>query len=221
MEKEQIQDLAVQYANEGLDAEHKTIYDAWIISACDSDKEVFKEMVDMCSELSLCGIATKATKPIEISSSLKSNILKQVQKSSSDEGVTFIREKDQEWINLPVKGAKWLELSARKQDGFVVSMIEVKPGTVFPAHDHHGVEMAYILEGDLEADGLMLYAGDFFRADAGTHHGKHRSPSGCRALIVTSNENYHYKSMKTLGVVQKAYRKVKSVFASSPSNSSH
>ena len=75
--------------------------------------------------------------------------------------------------------------------------------------------MAYILEGDLEADGLLLKAGDFFRADAGTHHGTHVSPSGCRALIVTSGDNYHHKTMKTLGTVQKAYRKVKRVFAKS------
>ncbi len=215
MEKEQIQDLAIQYANEGLNPEQKTIYDAWILTASESDKRVFSEMVDMCSHVSVCGCDRK---DLEISSNLKASILESISETdSSHSGVTLIRQREQEWINLPVKGARWLELSARKQDGFVMSMIEVKPGTEFPAHDHHGVEMAYILEGDLEADGLMLYAGDFFRADAGTHHGKHISPSGCRALIVTSGENHHHKTMKTLGAVQKAYRKVKSVFTAGAS----
>tara|TARA_B110000908_G_C10267543_1_gene465938 strand:+ start:7360 stop:8007 length:648 start_codon:yes stop_codon:yes gene_type:complete len=213
MEKEQIQDLAIQFANEGLNAEHQVIYDAWIITASNAAKATFSEMVDLSAEMSIKGLNTT---DIEISKSLKAKILKQAEESSShDGGVKLIREQNQEWINLPVKGVKWLELSARKQDGFVMSMIEVQPGTGFPAHDHHGVEMAYILEGDLQADGVLLTAGDFFRADAGTHHGAHLSPSGCRALIVTSDDNYSRKTMKTLGAVQKAYRKVKGVFASS------
>ncbi len=211
MEKEHIQDLAVLFANEGLDAEHKTIYDAWILSASDSDKAVFTEMVDVCADVSVHGLDPNKVK---ISSSLKSSIFKQIEAKESHHDVKVIRSKEQDWFNLPIRGAKFLELSARKKDGFVVSMIEIQPGTDFPAHDHHGVEMAYILEGDLEADGCLLQAGDFFRADAGTHHGTHRSPSGCRALIITANENYHHKSMKTLGAVQKAYRKVRSVFTS-------
>jgi quercetin dioxygenase-like cupin family protein len=214
MEKEQIQDLAIQFANEGLDAEHQVIYDAWILTSSDDEKAIFTEMVDFCADIS---VAAYDESESELPESIRTKILSQVESHSQDHGVKLVREQDQEWINLPMKGAKWLELSARKQDGFVMSMIEVQPGTEFPAHDHHGVEMAYILEGDLEADGLLLKAGDFFRADAGTHHGTHLSPSGCRALIVTASENYSHKTMKTLGAVQKAYRKVKGVFASSGS----
>ena len=210
MEKEQIQDLAIQFANEGLSADHQVIYDAWILTASDASKDIFTEMVDLCSVVSLNNIGLIE---VEISKSVKAKILEQVKESDPSKGSKLLRERDQEWITLPFKGAKWLELSARKQDGFVMSMIEVQPGTGFPAHDHHGVEMAYILEGDLEADGVLLNAGDFFRADAGTHHGAHLSPSGCRALIVTSDENYSHKTMKTLGAVQKAYRKVKGVFS--------
>ena len=212
MEKEDIQDLAIQFATEGLDAEHQVIYDAWVLTASDSEKTLFAEMIDTCAEASESGLVLSEVK---ISPSVKAKLIKKIEKSSSQDGVKLVREKNQEWINLPVKGAKWLELSARKEDGFVMSMIEVAPGTEFPDHDHHGVEMAYILEGDLEADGVTLHAGDFFRADAGTHHGTHFSPSGCRALIVTANENYHHKSMKTLGTVQKAYRKVKGIFSPS------
>lgn len=214
MEEKQIQDLAVQFASEGLDAEHQVIYEAWIISATDAEKAIFTEMVDACAELSIAGVDL-TNSSVEVSTKFHDKIISEIEHQEKGNGVKLIRGQDQEWINLPVKGAKWLELSARKKDGFVMSMIEVAPGTEFPEHDHHGVEMAYILEGDLEADGVTLQAGDFFRADAGTHHGTHFSPSGCRALIVTAGENYHHKTMKTLGAVQKAYRKVKGVFAKS------
>ena len=151
-----------------------------------------------------------------ISKDVKSNIFENIElQLETAHDVKMIRKDEQEWINLPIKGAKRLELSARKEDGFAMSIIEVAPGTGFPEHEHHGVEMAYILEGDLEADGVTLYAGDFFRANAGSHHGEHISPSGCRALIVTANENYSHKTVKVLGSVQKAIRKVKSVFANS------
>lgn len=211
MEKEQIQDLAIQYATEGLYTDDKTIYDAWLTTASAQEKQIFAEMVDTCSTVSIASQMTE----LSIHKSVRTNILNAIssQESPANISVKTIREEDQEWINLPIKGAKFLELSARKQDGFVMSMIEVAPGSEFPEHDHHGVEMAYILEGDLEADGVTLNAGDFFRADAGTHHGTHYSPSGCRALIVTANENYHHNTMKVLGRVQKVLRKIKSSFS--------
>lgn len=214
MEKTQIQDMAVEYATEGLCAENKVVYDAWVISASNDDKKVFSEMVDICSDLS-----TKGLSEVEVAKHVKSTILQEIEQQlvTRPPEVRMIRKEDQEWISLPVRGAQIAELSARKEDGFAMSMIEIAPGTEFPEHDHHGVEMAYILEGDLEADGVTLQAGDFFRADAGTHHGTHRSPSGCRALIVTANENYRHKTVKALGAVQKAYRKVKNVFAKSAS----
>ncbi len=129
MEKEQIQDLAIQFANEGLDADHQVVYDAWILTSSDSEKNIFTEMVDLCADISVNGMDLTQ---IEIPTKVKDNLLAKIDTSTHDDGVKLIREEDQEWINLPVKGgAKWLELSARKEDGFVMSMIEVKPGTGF------------------------------------------------------------------------------------------
>jgi len=219
MKREEIEDLAVQFATEGFTEEHQMVYDGWVLTAEAEDKQAFTKMVDLCSDVAIAS-AAQHFGDVQVSTSVKSQLLEKVERSThavAEDGVKLVRSDEQEWINLPIKGggAKLLELSARKSDGFAISMIEVKPGSVFPEHDHHGVEMAYILEGDLEADGLLLNAGDFFRADAGTHHGEHVSPSGCRALIITANENYQHKTVKTLGAVQKAYRKIRGVFATS------
>ncbi len=219
MKRQEIEDLAVQFATEGFTAEHQLAYDGWVLTAEDADKQAFTSMVDTCSELSLAS-AVHHFGDVQISPVVKSQVLARVKSSrlepQLEEGIKLVRADGQEWINLPVKGgAKLLELSARKSDGFAVSMIEVAPGSIFPEHDHHGVEMAYIIEGDLEADGVLLKAGDFFRADAGTHHGEHVSPSGCRAIIMNANENYRHNTVKTLGAVQKAYRKIKGVFTTS------
>ncbi len=215
MKKEDIQDLAIQFATEGLDAEQQVIYDAWVISASVADKAIFTESVDLCSEVSE-GFASQ--EGVNVPEGVKGKLLAEVSDGVAilGDGVKLVRKDEQEWMNLPVKGgARLLELSARKKDGFVMSMIEVQAGCQFPAHDHAGVEMAYILEGDLESDGVLLHAGDFMRADAGTHHGTHFSPNGCRALVVTSGDNYRHSTMKVLGVAQKALRKVKGVFVKS------
>ena len=223
MKREEIEDLAVQFATEGFTEEHQMVYDSWVLTAEEEDKRTFTEMIDLCADVSIAGGAQKFG-DVQVCPSVKAKLLDRVGANNGstdanalEDGVKLVRSDEQDWINLPIKGggAKLLELSARRADGFAVSMIEVKPGSIFPEHDHHGVEMAYILEGDLEADGLLLNAGDFFRADPGTHHGEHVSPSGCRALIITANENYHHKTVKTLGAVQKAYHKIKGVFATS------
>ena len=221
MKREDIEDLAVQFATEGFTEEHQMVYDGWVLTAEDDDKQAFTEMVDLCSDISLAS-AVHQFGEVKACPKVKLKLLDKIGHSNgaipeAENRVKLVRGDEQEWINLPIKGggAKLLELSARKSDGFAVSMIEIKPGSVFPEHEHHGVEMAYILEGDLEADDVLLNAGDFFRADSGTHHGEHTSPSGCRALIITANENYKHKTVKTLGAVQKTYRKIKGIFEAS------
>ena len=216
MKREEIENLAIQFATEGFTEEHQIIYNNWILSAVKGDKLAFATMVDMCADVSIASVVQQF-RNVQVCPTVKSRLLDKVAGKDRfcEDGVKIVRSNKQEWINLPIKGggAKLLELSTRKSDGFAVSMIEVNPGSIFPEHDHHGVEMAYILEGDLEADGVLLHAGDFFRADSGTHHGEHISPNGCRALIITANENYHHKTMKTLSVAQKACRNIKGVFS--------
>lgn len=210
MDKDSIAELAIQYATEGLDPQAETQMNEWLAIASSEDKLHFAETVDMCAEMHAAASPT-----MQISQKSKSSLIEQINTEHShphEEGeVLMLPQDQQEWITLPIKGSRLLELSARKKDGFTMAIIEIEPNTEFPAHEHHGVEMAYILEGDLEADGILLKAGDFFRADAGTHHGTHFSPSGCRALMVTSSENYKHNTMKVLGGMQKLFRRCKAL----------
>ncbi len=215
MNREQIEELAIQFSTEGLSSEENVQYQAWLEQADDEQKAIFANMVDLSSDISV-SVSPELEGGISplVKAGLMDTIKNAPPKSNSNEkavdpDILHIPSDQREWINLPVKGAQLLELSARKSDGFAVSIIHLEAGGVFPEHDHHGVEMAYILEGDLEADGVIFNAGDFFRADAGSHHGTHHSPSGCQALIMTANENYKHKSVKTLGAVQKIYRRCK------------
>lgn len=220
MTREQIEELAIQYSTEGLSEVEEMHYEVWLSQAADEQKLIFSDMVDLCSQTTQ--MVALSVVVGQIPETIRLDLLHAIAELETDERgesgesgeILHITKDQQDWINLPIKNARMLELSARKSDGFAVSIIDLKPGGEFPEHDHHGVEMAYILEGDLEADGVIFQAGDFFRADPGSHHGKHTSPSGCQALIITANENYKHKSIKTLGKVQKIYRRCKNLLTS-------
>lgn len=205
MDRNQIGEWAIQYASEGFDETGEfQLYD-WLAIASEEEQAIFSSMVDTCAELHL----TQASKVPASEATFLSSLITESKHAEHNDEMLLIPEGSRDWIKLPTKGTRLLELSTRVDDGFSVAMIEIQPNCEFPAHYHKGVEMAYILEGDLEADGLLMHAGDFFRADAHTDHGKHFSPSGCKALMITATENYRHKSMKALSGVQAAINSCK------------
>ena len=47
------------------------------------------------------------------------------------------------------KELKRVDLSGAPGMEVVLSLIEYKPGDVLPPHSHHGIEVAYVLEGGI------------------------------------------------------------------------
>ena len=70
---------------------------------------------------------------------------------------------------------------ATRSRSFVIRMT---PGSALPRHDHAGVEHCYVLDGDVEAAGRRLHAGDYHLAPPGTTHDQLRTEGGCTFLIV-------------------------------------
>jgi len=56
MKREEIENLAIQFATEGFTEEHQIIYDNWILSAVKDDKLAFATMVDMCADVSIASV---------------------------------------------------------------------------------------------------------------------------------------------------------------------
>ena len=88
------------------------------------------------------------------------------------------------WREAPLPGARFKLLSAGPKQGYAMILIELKPGTRYPEHDHVGTEELYLLTGDLETEGRRLGPGDFLHAEPGSHHRELYSPGGCTALMV-------------------------------------
>ena len=81
-------------------------------------------------------------------------------------------------------------LAVNHEAGYATLLLDVAPGTRFPAHHHGGDEECYVLSGSLYTCDRRMTAGDFLHADANTDHGELWSEEGCRVLLIVPPEDY-------------------------------
>jgi anti-sigma factor ChrR (cupin superfamily) len=78
----------------------------------------------------------------------------------------------------------WLKvLHGDMQSDSVSYLLRCEPGAILPDHDHPGVEEAMMLEGSIRMGGLLLRAGDYHRAEKGSHHVAARTEGGCLVYV--------------------------------------
>ena len=191
MNREEIEELAVSYSIGELQGEELTRFGTWRAGATAEELSWFAAIVDTAGELALGKL-----EPLAASPAVKKNLLSKLaldEQASENPDYSFIMGADAEadWLDIPVPGARIKVLSDSETDGHTIYVLELAPGAKFPAHRHHGVESAYMISGDLETEGRFLRAGDFWRAAPGSKHRSLCSRDGCRALLVTSYENFH------------------------------
>jgi anti-sigma factor ChrR (cupin superfamily) len=105
-------------------------------------------------------------------------------------GFSFRLDSEQDWLPHLVPGIRMKVLSANERRGYATLLLDVAPGTRFPAHHHGGDEECYVISGSLVACGRRIGPGDFHHADAGSDHGELWTDEGCRVLLVVAPEDY-------------------------------
>lgn len=105
-------------------------------------------------------------------------------------GFTFRFAAEAEWQPHPVPGIRMQVLALDDRAGYAMLLLDVAPGTRFPAHHHGGAEECYVLSGSVETCNRRMTAGDFLHADAETDHGELFTDDGCRVLLVVSAKDY-------------------------------
>ena len=105
-------------------------------------------------------------------------------------GFTLRFDFDEDWLPHPVPGIRMKVLSVNRRNGYATLLLDVKPGTRFPAHHHDGDEECYVISGSVFTLGRRLGPGDFVHADAGTDHGELWTDEGARVLLVVPLEDY-------------------------------
>ena len=110
---------------------------------------------------------------------------------AAPEGFTFnMAAEFRKWIPHPVPGIRVRVLAMNRDRGYATLLLDVSPGTRFPAHHHGGAEECYVLSGSLFTWGRRLGPGDFLHADADTEHSEMWTDEGCQVLLVVPPEEY-------------------------------
>jgi len=105
-------------------------------------------------------------------------------------GFSFRLQSEDDWLPHQVPGIRMKILSNNDRRGYATLLLDVAPGTRFPAHHHGGDEECYVISGSLFACGRRIAAGDFHHADAGSDHGELWTEEGCRVLLIVSPDDY-------------------------------
>lgn len=121
---------------------------------------------------------------------VRDRLLSRLGSSPAAPGFAFHFADAAAWQPHPIPGIRMQVLSAQRDTGYAVLLLDVAPGTHYPAHHHGGAEECYVLSGTVETCGRRLKAGDFVHADAGTDHGGLFTQDGCRVLLVVSAADY-------------------------------
>ena len=121
---------------------------------------------------------------------LKQQLLARLAEPPVPAGFAFRLAKDSDWLPHPVPGIKMRVLAMNRRAGYATLLLDVAPGTRFPAHYHSGAEECYVISGSLYTCDRRMDAGDFLHADADTDHGELWTEEGCRVLLVAAPEDY-------------------------------
>ena len=105
-------------------------------------------------------------------------------------GFSFCFASDADWLPHPVPGIRMKVLAVNHAAGYATLLLDVSPGTRFPAHHHGGAEECYVVSGSVYTCDRRMTAGDFLHADADTDHGELWSEEGCQVLLVVPPEDY-------------------------------
>jgi quercetin dioxygenase-like cupin family protein len=106
------------------------------------------------------------------------------------DGFSFRFAAEADWLPHPVPGIRMKVLALNREAGLATLLLDVAPGTRFPAHHHHAAEECYVVSGSLYTCNRRLTAGDFVHADADTDHGELWTDEGCRVLLVVPPEDH-------------------------------
>src|ERR1700751_2045648 len=71
--------------------------------------------------------------------------------------------------------------------GPVILHLDMKPGSIIPAHFHQGMaEALYVVDGDFINEGKSYQPGSSLHFKAGNAHGPQATKNGCKLLILWS-----------------------------------
>lgn len=104
-------------------------------------------------------------------------------------GMHIVRASEQGWSATPYPGVTSKLLYYDRSTHMFTSLLRMQPGASYPPHRHSACEQCLVIEGEVRFGDLVLHAGDYERAEAGSGHGLIESDTGCLLLLVASSRD--------------------------------
>jgi len=111
-------------------------------------------------------------------------------------GFSFRLASEDDWLPHAIPGIRLKILALNRERGYATILMDVAPGSTFPAHHHGGAEECYVISGSVVACGKRIHAGDFHHADAGSDHDELWTDEGCRVLLVVDPRDYFPEQLR-------------------------
>lgn len=188
MTRKNLEELAAGHALGALDSSEAAQLEA-LVARDEKAREEVAAFIDTAAAM-----AAGASPAVAPSTEMRARILAAVAATtqarrseapvSDSKGFCVTPDNEKGWMETGVPGFRMKVLSGGPDAPYQVILAELAAGAKIPEHDHHGTEELFILSGHLHTEGYVLGPGDFFRAEAGTHHHELTSPDGCRAILI-------------------------------------
>lgn len=141
-------------------------------------------------ELVAVALATRASGPAP-RPSVRARLMARIAVSDDapvPRGFRLRFDAEDDWQPHPVPGIRMKVLSVNQRNGYATLLLDVEPGTRFPAHHHDGDEECFVVSGSVHTLGRRLGPGDFIHADAGTDHAELYTEEGARVILIVPPE---------------------------------
>jgi anti-sigma factor ChrR (cupin superfamily) len=182
-------DLAALYALDVLDEQERQLVEAELAR--------FPELAEELSALESSAAALSySAPPAEMPANLKDRLFQRLELGTPPETVIpssafAVKAQDLNWRPHPTPGVEIAILHRDFAKRQRVGMLRAAPGVRYPVHRHAGVEELFMLEGDLNVDGVVYGAGDYIRSNPGSVHAP-TTEGGCRFLFHASMDDDYF-----------------------------
>jgi quercetin dioxygenase-like cupin family protein len=100
--------------------------------------------------------------------------------------LVIVRSAEGAWLPGPVPGVTVKPLFTDPIRRTETYLVRARPGSYLPRHRHVAADQTFFLDGDGRMGTLVLEAGDFYRAEAGTVHDVSWTEQGCLCITLAS-----------------------------------
>jgi quercetin dioxygenase-like cupin family protein len=100
------------------------------------------------------------------------------------EGWNIVRAEETEWVPWTGSAGEARAKSLGTADGYMVTLVEAKPGYAGTPHEHGYAEFNYVVDGTLRNQGREMSAGDGYAAAAGSTHSDFETETGATYIVI-------------------------------------